>query len=31
MFISPLFDTEIYLDTANSLDYTVGSLNNMLA
>lgn len=30
MFISPLFDSDIYLDSANSLDYTIGSLNNML-
>ena len=30
MFVSPLFDSDIYLDSANSLDYTIGSLNNML-
>ena len=30
MFISPLFDSDIYLDSADSLDYTVSSLNHML-
>ena len=30
MFVSPLFDTDVYLDPANSLDYSVESLNNML-
>lgn len=30
MFISPLFDTDVYLDPANSLDYSIQSLNNML-
>lgn len=30
MFISPLFDSDIYLDSADSLDYTVGSLEHML-
>jgi hypothetical protein len=30
MFISPLFDSDIYLDAANALDYTADSLNKML-
>lgn len=30
MFITPLFDPYIYIDPANSLDYTVASLNSML-
>ncbi len=30
MFVSPLFDSDIYLDSANALDYTVDSLNKIL-
>ncbi len=31
MFCIPLFDSDIYIDQANSFDYIVNNLNNMLA
>lgn len=30
MFIIPLFDPDIYTDQANSFDYTLTNLNNLL-
>jgi hypothetical protein len=30
MFIAPLFDPDIYLDAANSLDFTLSSISRMV-
>lgn len=30
MMLAPLFDPEIYLDQANSMDYTINNINYLL-